>query len=116
MEYTRAVHRRHGASYINADLDGFRPTEYFAIVDDLLERAAPDEFHPETDACADLLGAVDRDDVWMPHAREEPALLDDGGRVLAFGRGRVDQLECHLAIESGVPRPVHLPECAAADS
>ena len=27
MEHARAVHRRHGASYINADLDGFRPTE-----------------------------------------------------------------------------------------
>ncbi len=97
--------------------DRFRPTEHVASVHDLFKRAAPDEFHPETDAWADLLGAVDRDDVRMTHAGEEPALLDDRRRgTVADGGIRVDQLERHLAIEPGVPRPVDLAEGAAADA
>ena len=42
-------------------------------------------------------------------------MMDDGGTV-ADGWIRVDQLERHLAIEPRVPGPVHLAECAAADS
>ena len=53
----------------------------------------------------------------MTDAGEESAFVDDGRRgTVADGGIRVDQLERHLAIEPGVPGPIHLAECAAADS
>ena len=111
------MHCRNGVSTVDADLNGFRPTEHFASVDDLFERAAPDEFHPEADACADLLGAVDRDDVRMTDAGEQSAFVDDGRRErIAHGGIRIDQLERHLAIEARVPGAVDLAEDATADS
>ena len=117
MQHAGAVHCRNGMTKVDADLNGFRTAEHFASVHDLFERAAPDELHPETDACADLLGAVDRDDVRMTDAGEQSAFVDDGrGGTVADGWIRVDQLERHLAIEPRVPRPVHLAEDAAADS
>ena len=116
MEQALVVHGRDCLTELNADLNSFRPAEHFAIVDDLLERAAPNEFHPETDPSSDLLGAVDRDDVRMTDAREQPAFLDDGRRRTVAGRSiRGQQLERHLPIEPGVPGPIHLAECAAAD-
>jgi hypothetical protein len=38
--------------------------------DDLLESAAANELHPETDPISNLFGAVDGDHVRMPHAGE----------------------------------------------
>jgi hypothetical protein len=40
---------------------------------------AAHELHPQADTIGDLSGAVDGDDVRMPHAGEQPALLDDRG-------------------------------------
>ena len=116
MQQALVVHGRNRLTELNADLSSFRPAEHFAFVNDLLERAAPDEFHPETDPSSNLLGAVDRDYVRMTHAGEQPAFLDDGRRRTVAGRSiRGQQLERHLPIEPGVPGPIHVAECAAAD-
>src|SRR5207247_3379600 len=94
----------------------FRPAEHFAIVDDLLECAAPNEFHPETDPSSNLLGAVDRDNVRMTHAGEQAAFLDDGrSRTVAGRLLRGQQLERHLPIEPRIPGPIHFAECAGAN-
>ena len=99
----------------NADRDSFRTAEHFARVDDLLERATPNEFHPETDPPFDLLGAVNRNNVRMTHACEQPAFLDDGrgGPIAALIWGQ--QLQRHLSIEPTVPGSIDLTECADAD-
>jgi hypothetical protein len=84
--------------------------------DELMQRAAVDVFHPQTDAIVDPLGPVDGDDVWVTDACEQPAFLDDRRFHLA-GLRPVDrhQLERDLPVQARVPRPVHVPEGALPD-
>jgi hypothetical protein len=47
------------------------------LVDDLLEGVAANELHPEADLVANLLRAVDADDIRMSHFGEQSPFVDD---------------------------------------
>ena len=73
MEQSGAVHRRHRAADLDADGHDLRFAEAGALFEDLLERLALHELHPQADAIGDLLRTVDGDDVGMADAREQAA-------------------------------------------
>ena len=54
--------------------------KWSAAMQQLRERPPTHELHPDADRIADLLGAVDRDDVVVPNAGEQPPFMDDVGR------------------------------------
>ena len=100
---------------------GFARAQRTVLLDDLVQRAAANELHPDADRAVARFGAIDGDDVRMAHSRQEPAFVDDargiaqrGGRIVNSG-GRAEQLERDLAIEVRIPCPIHLAEGAAAD-
>jgi hypothetical protein len=78
--------------------------------------AAVDILHPQADAVVDPLGAINRDDAGVPDAGEQPTFFDDRCRKLVGGH-RIDrqQLEGHLAIQTGVPRSVDVAERTVPD-
>ena len=115
------VHRRQGAAEVRADARGFARSQRALLLDDLVQRAAADELHPDADRAVARFGAIDRDDVRMAHARQEPAFVDDARwiaerrRRIVNSGGRAEQLECDFSIEVRIPCPIHLAEGAAAD-
>ena len=79
MQQAGRMNGRHRAAELDADARDLLLGESPALAERLFERAALDELHPEADAPADALRAVDGDDVRMADAREQPAFLDDRG-------------------------------------
>ena len=107
---------RHGAAQFHTDPDDVGRPEHRAVLQQLFERAAADELHPEADAIADLFGAVNRDDVGMSDSGEQPAFLDE--RALA-GAGRSpgwNELQGDFTIQARVPGAEHFAERAATDA
>ena len=114
MQQPGAVHRGQRATQVRADARGLARAQRALLLDDLLQRAAADELHPDADRAVARFGAVDRDDVRMAHARQEPAFVDDArgiaqrrGRIVNGGRG-AKQLERDLSIEVRIPCAIHL--------
>ena len=62
-------------------LDCFGGADHLPLLEDLLEGVAANELHPQADPIRNLLGAVDGDDVRMPHPSEQSAFVDDCGRA-----------------------------------
>ena len=77
MQHAGCVHRRNRLTEVDANLNGFRPSEHLAAVDEVFERAAADELHPESDSIANLFRAVDRHDVGMADPCEHPPFLNE---------------------------------------
>ena len=75
MQQAGAVHRRHRATELETYADSFGGADHLSLVEDLLERVAVNELHPQADLIRNLLGAVDGDHVRMPHAGEQAAFL-----------------------------------------
>ena len=117
MQEAGRVHRRHGAAELHADTDDISRGKDGALLEQLLERVPADELHPQADPIADLLRAVDSDDVRMPHFGEEPALPNDrarGGFVRDRSSGQ--KLQCDFAVEPRVPGAEHFAERAPPDA
>ena len=116
MQQTGAVHGANRAAEINADLNGLRYSEAPALLEQLFERASLDELHPQADLVANLLGAVDGDDVRMANLRQQSAFFDDrAGACLAGQRVGRQELERDFAVEPSVAGAVDLSESAAAN-
>jgi hypothetical protein len=110
-----AVDSRNGVANLGADLKDLGRLEWWPLREPLFDCLAVDQFHPETNGVPDALGAIDRDDVGVADAREEPTFLDDGGRARIFGIGsRGLELQRNFAIETRVPCTVDVPECTGA--
>ena len=77
MQQARRVDRRHRATHLDADSCDFLLRKCRPVAKRLFERAALDELHPQPDAAVDPFSAVDRDDVRMADAGEQPAFFDD---------------------------------------
>jgi hypothetical protein len=77
---------------------------------------AAHEPHREVEQPVPLVGLVHRDDVRMVDGGREPRLPDEPlpEPLVARQLGR-EHLECNLAVQSDVPRPVHQPHAAAGD-
>ena len=73
---TGVVHGAEGAGELDADGRHLARREGAALGHCLVQRASPDELHPQADVRADALGAVDGDHVRMPHAGQGASLLD----------------------------------------
>ena len=96
--------------------DSFGGADHLPLVEDLFEGVAANELHPQANLIGNLLGTVDGDHVRMPHAGEQAALVDDGGRPAIAGGGICRQeFQRDFAIEPRIPGAVNLSECAAAD-
>ena len=90
--------------------------EHGLLAQHLFERPAAHELHPEPDVVADLLGAVNRDDVAVANAGEQAAFgNDERGRARRRHCGGREKLERDFAIEARIPRAVDLAERALAD-
>src|SRR5438309_6136047 len=87
------------------------------VVDNLLQRAAAEEIHPNSHLAADLRCTVDLDDVRMIELGEELSLTDHCTcpRCLPV-RCEPQPLQRHLAREFRVPRPINLTERASTDA
>ena len=60
------------------DLDHLGSAEYRLLLEELLlQRVAANEFHPEADPVANLLGPVNGDHIRMAHPGEQSAFVDD---------------------------------------
>ena len=79
VEQPHGMYGRNGPAQFDPDGRGLLWREAFPRAEHVLEGLAFDELHREADPVADPLGAVDRDDVRMVDAGEEPSLLDDRG-------------------------------------
>ena len=117
MQQAGRVHGRDRAAKLHADADDIGRAKDRAALEQLLERGAADEFHPHANPIADLLRAVDGDDVRMPDFGEQPAFLNG----FAFGervRGRLggQELQRDFACEPRVPGAEHLAERATPDA
>ena len=77
MQQARAVHGGHGTTELEANVHRVSRAERCLLLEDLLERVATNELHPEADLVANLLGTINRYDVRMAHASEQAAFMDD---------------------------------------
>ena len=117
MHQARGMDRRNRGTQVHAEPRDFGRRERAAAVERLLERAALDELHPQTDAPVDGLCAVDGDDIWMADAREQPPFLDDGGtRAVIVEDVRAQQLQSDLAIQARIPGAMNVAERAVSDA
>ena len=113
-----AVYRRERGADIQSDECCLAGTELAAIRDELLERLAPNELGPETDATVVLLGAIDLDDVLMAEPGQTPGLLhhhEPAPRPRRPGLVDMKQLQRDVAVELGVPRAKDVAGAALAD-
>ena len=105
------VHRGHGTAQIDADERSLLCAEHAAGGERLLERQTLDELHPETDGLVVLIDAVDRHDIRVAHASQQPRFLNHRGRALRI----VHDLQRDFAFERRVPRQVDGPEPPATE-
>ena len=74
------MHGRDRATELKTDVDSFGGAENGPLFEELLEGVAANELHPEADLVANLLGAVDGDDIRMAYTGEQSAFVDDRRR------------------------------------
>ena len=114
MQQTHSVDRRERTAHVAPDQRRLRSAIGTLSVHDRLQGAAGQELHPDADASAERVGAVDRDDVRMADPGEQTSFADQRG--LVDGRAaRVEQLERDLPFEARIPRAIHGSERAAPD-
>jgi hypothetical protein len=77
VQQAGAVHRRYRSTELETNVDSFGSADYLPLVEDLLERVAANELHPQADLVTNLLCAVDADDVGMSHFGEQSPFVDD---------------------------------------
>ena len=88
------------AAQVLPDEGGFTAAERPLTLEQLLERAAPDELHPQPDAVAVRLDAVNRDHVAVTDAREQPAFVEDfRGQQIRRPRPGPQQLYGHVTAQ-----------------
>src|SRR4030095_9208064 len=69
---------------------------------EIRERFALDEIHPEADAAVVHVGAVDGHHVWMPDAGEAPRFVKNARRKIGSGDGGLEELQRDRVIQPGV--------------
>src|SRR5262245_38198012 len=107
MKKARSVDRSDGVTDLHGALNRLGRLHRRSSSESLLDRLALNPFHPEAYRVADPLCAMNRDDIRMAHAREEPAFLDNRGRTRGSGvRLRRQELQRNFAIEPAVPPAV----------
>jgi hypothetical protein len=72
------------------------------------------KLHPHADIAVNLIGSVDRDDVRMSDARQQPTLTNDRCCSVA-SRGRY-QFERDVAIKVRIPRAIHVARSPTTDT
>ncbi len=117
MKKALFVDGRQRRTQILADASRFASPEWTAGLDDLLQRLADDELHPEADAVVMLLSPVDVDDVRVTEPRQTTPLVErpDIG-VRAAEPVFAKQLQRHMPVQAGIPGAVHVGRGTLADS
>ena len=115
MNQPGAVDGCQRSGQILSDQTGLAGAERTVDADHLLERDAPDQFHPETDLPVMLAGAIDRDDIGMAHARQGAPFVQESGCDMAVVGGWPQELDGDQAIQLRIVRPIHRTERAPAD-
>jgi hypothetical protein len=107
MQQAGRVHGLQGAAQAKADVADVFRRQRAAVAKHRLERPAFDELGPDPDFSVDALRSVNREDVGMTHAREEPRLLDRRGcGIRARRRDHIQELEGHVTFQALVPREI----------
>ncbi len=114
MQQAGRVHGGQRFTDVHADERRLARGEPALLLQDLFERPAFDELHPEPGVAVGARRAEHRHDTAVPDAREQPSFGGDDGRVRAL-LGLGDQLERDFAIELRIPGPVHRSVGSAAD-
>ena len=114
VQQARAVHGGERFADVEADQRCFARAEAAALLQDLFERLALDQLHPQADHAFGARGAVDRHDIGMIDLGEQARLVNDGVGIAAADRFG-DQLERDFAIEARVPGTIDGAVGAAAD-
>ena len=100
------VHGRESAAQVQSNNHRFLRAEGALLGDDIFERPAFQELHPEADAAAEVIGIEDRHDVRVADPGEQPRFPDEDGVVI----GRIhfaQQLERDFPLEARVPCAEH---------
>ena len=106
----------HRAADVDAGRQRLRCAEHAALGDELPERPPFEQLHPQADGSLGRIGAVNRDDVRVAHAREPARFGEDvGGRGAIGGQILADDLQRDLARQLRIPRAVDDAEAAAAE-
>src|ERR1041385_5468479 len=105
MHDASRVHRGHGATEVLSDDHGLRGAANAFALDDLRQRRAVDEIHPESESAAMFVGTVNGDDIRMSDARERSRFMQ---KPFAIDERRLQQLERDAVFEPGVARMVDL--------
>ena len=115
MDQSCRVHCRHRSAQLLTGDGRFNRPERSVGREQLLERAAAQELHPEPDAVLMDSRSVDQDDIRVSDPREGLRFTHHTGRrQLARGRW-LQQLQCHFPVQPWVARAVDFAEAPFAD-
>jgi hypothetical protein len=91
------------AAEILAEEGRLAPAEGALSLEQLFERVAADELHPQADAAVVRVDAVHRHHVAVPDAREQPAFVQDlGGEQIGGAAARPEELHRDVTAERSV--------------
>ena len=114
MQQAGRVHRGQRFAHLGPEQRRLAGAEPALLLDDLLERRALDQLHPEAGEAGGAGRAEHRDDAAVPDLGQQAAFVDDDHRLVAL-RGFGDELERDLAIELRIPGAIDDAVGAAAD-
>src|SRR6516164_5828803 len=105
MQQPRSMNGIERRAYLDGVRNNLRSRKRTRSPEDVFERFPVNELGPDSNLRPDLLGAVHRDDVWVPDPRQKPSLVY-GKRCTLGGGACFNDFEGNLAIEPRVPGAV----------
>ena len=115
MNETGLVHGGKGAAQVESHQCRFAGADRTTLQQLLLEGAAREELHGDSDDAVDDIRAIDGDDVRVPQPGDQPAFGDDAVAGHGGAGAAGQQLEGDIAIQADIARPVDDTEAALAD-
>ncbi len=105
-----AMHRGEGTADVAADGHRFTRAKHAVVQQPRLQRAAVHQLHPQARPSLPDVGAVNRDDVRMPHFRDRLGFSEEPCRRRIAGNAAPQELQGHVAVQLRVVREVELSE------
>jgi hypothetical protein len=116
MEQTCRVDSCQRATEFRANARRLSRAHRTLLLDDLIQRAPADKFHPDADRTIPRLGPINGDHIGVTHSRQQSSFVDDARRIadrcqrIVECFARAQQLERHLALEVGIPGAIDVAE------
>src|SRR5262245_43277578 len=120
VDQSDSMQGRQSPAKVAPDQRGFLRSEWTLLSHELLQRASSNKLHPQSDPSIALLDTVNGNHIRVPQPGEQSTLFEKRrGESVGFGSDRLllraEKLQCHLAIQPAIPRPVNLAKASPAD-